>query len=200
MLIESPAEKFDLSVERMNYLAAAIQAMVPLNAFVRAPSCRNYDNLWLHIYRMKAAAITEANLLGATTARNIMVEVKCRRCGGGGTWTNGRRSENCFGCEGSGKTALFFRETTVGTTLKCQSWPGDPIVWHTPITWQSGMGAPTPVSDWKPNQPGTDLSPEQVLVLLNIAEPTLGYGENYGNDLLGSPANLTGGYKNYVRI
>jgi hypothetical protein len=31
----------------------------------------------------------------------------CRRCGGSGRWTNGRRSGVCYGCHGTGERKSF---------------------------------------------------------------------------------------------
>lgn len=166
-----------LAQHPLRELADATLAVDRLNRHARIPSAWSIKT---HIYALKGAAIDRLDQLGVTQSRVISVRATCKTCRGTGIF-NERHMTPCNRCENaSGTAVLHFRETTIHPTFACMDWPLDTIRWHIPIHWTTANEhAVEPVTDWKPNQPGIALDPEELAEALNLAEPAFITGKMY---------------------
>ena len=96
-----------------------------------------------------------------------MASVKCRDCGGSGRYTDswGYTHDHCRACGNTGKASLSFVVSTL--------WTGH--AWHTPLMrWPSckiNTQSLVPIVDsYQPNQPGRDMTPQEVALDLYTVE------------------------------
>lgn len=166
----------------------AIVAVSSLNAFARTSAVHQSDGLKSAIYALKRQAIIRARAEFATIERDVTVRVKCRKCGGSGQWTSYRAYSRdvrnygaCWGCKGTGKITLYFRETSIGATLANFMWPPlnidekltGSVRWHTPISQSEACQTPSAETDWHPLLPGKELAVDELCAALNVAEAEL---------------------------
>lgn len=155
----------------------AISAMSALNSHVRSNNARFDEPLKNHVYSMKRRAIDLAEMAGLAMFRPISVVVTCSGCHGDGLF---RDRWKCNRCDGTGKAMLYFRETRIGKTLARLDWNGADVVWHTPTSSRESSEF-VAVEDWKPLTPGKELSTDEMLDALEIAEPLFGTRERHAD-------------------
>lgn len=154
---------------------AAISAMSALNSHVRSSNARFDERLKGRVYAMKKRAIDLAEMAGLAMFRPISVSVTCNTCHGDGLY-QGRWK--CNRCNGTGTATLYFRETRIGKTLRRLDWESGDVVWHTP-TGSGSHSEFVQVSDWKPMTVGKELSIDELVSALNIAEPVFAGREHF---------------------
>jgi len=155
-----------------------ILALDRLNSWVRSTSRFGLQGtLKRTIYWTKTHAILDISKIYSIKMRRVMVKTECRKCDGTGVfvhwydWDYGHGREGgepCLGCRATGTATLKFVETFIG-----------PIRWHTPQReWYSSsldVYVPFPchygqrnddgyeLTEWKPNQPGREMTNEEVI-------------------------------------
>lgn len=156
-------------------METVIHALDGLNSWVRSPGYRNdysFSSGPLHaVYFYKGLAIKRAYDLLPKGTRRVKSAVKCRGCGGTGRYVDscGYEFDHCYDCHNTGRVTLYFIETEFGCGVR----------WHTPrekfpyglfpSDWRYDDEA-FEETNWTPNQPGKDLTLEEVCRRLNIVE------------------------------
>lgn len=153
----------------------SLLALDRLNSWVRSKSwypdgCGPKN--W--IYAMKGTALRQAFALGLRADRSVYYMATCRDCGGTGRYVDntGFAHDHCWACENTGEVKLRFVESTIPAGKQL-------IIWHSPFP-RSASGyiteAEVPVTDWKPNTPGRDMTPAEVCEALLLAEDAFAAG------------------------
>ena len=150
----------------------ALHAMARLNSWLRSKSGRRpvYGRPLGAVYYLKREAIIWADANLACKHGSIIVGVECRDCGGSGRYCDsyGCQHDHCWRCGSRGRTSLHFVWTWIEEAA---------ILWHTPRDkfWIPGKHTPLyslAVWDdrWGVNQPGLEMTVEEVARDLNIVE------------------------------
>ncbi|MEW6735019.1 MAG: hypothetical protein AB1489_27255 [Acidobacteriota bacterium] len=155
-----------------NELSQAILAVDKLNSWVRSRSYKgHYDRGPKDaVYWLKRCALIAAHKAQLPWSNCLIdVVVKCRDCSGTGRyyhWDWDEEFDHCYRCSNTGQARLTFVETQIDC--------GNIICWHTPRykfpIYGVELANKYEESNWQPNTPGKDLSPDEAAKNLNIAE------------------------------
>lgn len=148
-----------------------ISAMERLNSWIRSSSGKRGLAPHRAIYYLKREVIEWAHRNLTVHHHNVRVVMPCRGCEGTGRYIDswGNRFNHHWECGSLGRQRLEFVQTSI------QNGP----TWHSPWNtfYISGFRGPDwqlAIADqsWRPNQPGIDMTPDEVARDLNLLETT----------------------------